>query len=241
MKRMKSININNYNVAMRSDEVSEYLNNIRHFKQLTQEEECAKAIAARMGSKVAREELINANLLFVVSIAKKYVGMGLALLDLIQEGNIGLAKAVDEFDETRNVKFISFAVHYIRQEIMNALNNYSRLVRLPLNQIKNQYNSVAVSLDAPIDNDEDGERTLLDTFASDTRANNYDNEQYIKHQLNALLGHLKPQEKHIVCALFGIGCEIQFEDTLAEQYHLTSERIRQIKCSAIEQMRELMK
>jgi len=108
-----------------------YLNQIAKFSYLGDEEEKRMGELIQKGDKDALKKLIEANLKFVVSYAKKYRGMGLGLLDLINEGNIGLIEAAKRFDPHRNVKFISYAVWWIRQAIINALTNYSRIYHIP--------------------------------------------------------------------------------------------------------------
>lgn len=118
------------------DEVlSFYLKEINKIPLLSREEETKLAIAAKNGSKVAKNKIVNANLRFVVNVAKKYQNRGMDLNDLISEGNLGLMTAIDRFDVTKGYHFISYAVWWIRQSITKALNEKTGDVRLPLNRV----------------------------------------------------------------------------------------------------------
>lgn len=126
-------------ITNRNDEdLNQYLTEIARIPMITPEEESDLALEIRKGGKEgerAKEKLVKANLRFVVSVAKQYQHRGLSLSDLIDEGNIGLVKAAEKYDETRGFKFISYAVWWIRQAILQAMAEQSRLVRLPLNQV----------------------------------------------------------------------------------------------------------
>jgi RNA polymerase primary sigma factor len=115
--------------------LSRYLEEIGDFEPLNPDREVELAIRIKQDDHNALEELVKANLRFVVSVAKDYQGQGLPLTDLINEGNLGLIKAAGRFDETRGFKFISYAVWWIRQSILQALAEHSRIVRLPLNRV----------------------------------------------------------------------------------------------------------
>ena len=115
--------------------LSQYLEEIGKFEPLHPSREVELAQAIKKGHRLAMKELVEANLRFVVSVAKDYQGQGLPLTDLINEGNMGLMKAAGRFDETRGFKFISYAVWWIRQSILQALAEHSRIVRLPLNRV----------------------------------------------------------------------------------------------------------
>lgn len=122
-------------ITERTDETLEaYLNDISKKNTVTPNEEVELARRIHEGDKEALEKLVNANLRFVVSVAKQYRNQGLPLSDLISEGNIGLVKAAEKFDETKGFKFITFAVWWIRQSIMKAISEHGRVVRLPNNQ-----------------------------------------------------------------------------------------------------------
>ncbi len=118
-----------------SDSIEKYLYDIARIDLLSIEEEIVLAQKIRKGDQSALDRLVKANLRFVVSVAKKYQNQGIRLSDLIAEGNIGLIKAAQRFDETKGFKFISFAVWWIRQSIMVAIAEQKRMVRLPANQI----------------------------------------------------------------------------------------------------------
>jgi len=112
-----------------------YLNEIRRYPLLSREDEVALARKARAGDMQAQEKLVRSNLRFVVSIAKKYVGNGVPLEDLINDGNLGLVKAAERFDPERGFKFISYAVWWIRQSILVSVSENSRMIRMPMNRV----------------------------------------------------------------------------------------------------------
>jgi RNA polymerase primary sigma factor len=138
---MRQLKITNKITARESLALDKYLTDIGKIQMLTAEEEAELARRIREGDKEALEKLTKANLRFVVSVAKQYQNQGLSLSDLINEGNVGLMKAAKRFDETKGFKFISYAVWWIRQSILQAIVEYSRIVRLPLNKL-GSYNKV---------------------------------------------------------------------------------------------------
>ena len=132
---MRQLKITKSITNRESASLDKYLQEIGKYELISVEEEVELAQRIKRGDQSAIEKLTKANLRFVVSVAKQYQNQGLNLPDLINEGNLGLIKAAEKFDETRGFKFISYAVWWIRQSIMQAINEQSRIVRLPLNQV----------------------------------------------------------------------------------------------------------
>jgi RNA polymerase primary sigma factor len=132
---MRQLKITKSITNRESRSLDKYLQEIGKEELITAEEEVDLARKIKQGDQVALEKLTRANLRFVVSVAKQYQNQGLTLPDLINEGNLGLIKAAQRFDETRGFKFISYAVWWIRQSILQAIAEHSRIVRLPLNQV----------------------------------------------------------------------------------------------------------
>ncbi|MBC6993232.1 RNA polymerase sigma factor RpoD/SigA [Neolewinella lacunae] len=142
---MRQLKISNKITSRESIALEKYLTDIGRIDLLTPEDEAQLAVRIREGDQAALERLTKANLRFVVSVAKQYQNQGLSLADLINEGNVGLIKAAKRFDETRGFKFISYAVWWIRQSIMQAIVEYSRLVRMPNNKAAG-YNKVSEAI-----------------------------------------------------------------------------------------------
>src|SRR5687767_415392 len=132
---MRQLKISKQITNRESQSLDKYLQEIGKVDLLTPDEEVELAKRIKEGDQVALEKLTRANLRFVVSVAKQYQNQGLTLPDLINEGNLGLIKAAKRFDETKGFKFISYAVWWIRQSILQAIAEQSRIVRLPLNQV----------------------------------------------------------------------------------------------------------
>jgi RNA polymerase primary sigma factor len=132
---MRQLKITKSITNRESASLDKYLQEIGKEELITVDEEVELAQRIKQGDRIALEKLTRANLRFVVSVAKQYQNQGLSLPDLINEGNLGLIKAAEKFDETRGFKFISYAVWWIRQSILQALAEQSRIVRLPLNQV----------------------------------------------------------------------------------------------------------
>lgn len=275
---MRQIKISQ-NITRRSEEsIESYLTAISKEHMVSPEEEVELAQRIHKGDQVALDKLVRANLRFVVSVAKLYQNQGLSLSDLISEGNVGLVKAAEKFDETRGFKFISYAVWWIRQSIMQALSEQSRMVRLPGNQnnllrqirqVQSKYeqvenraatleeiadeldvtpekvretlsaNSRGMSLDSPLQDDEDG--TLLDVTpdskgeATDSSLTN----ESLRIELDSLLNSmLKEREALIIKQTFGIDCPEKSQEEVSQELGLTRERVRQIRERALLKIRK---
>lgn len=232
-------------ITRRSDELSAYLNDIARYQPLTADEEMELAKAMHNGDAAAKDRFVKANLRFVVSVAKQYQGMGLDLLDLINEGNFGLLNAVEKFDETRGFKFISFAVFEIRAAITAALCDKSRLVRVPAKKV-GEVENISVSMDMPIGGNDDENKTYLDTFESDNRTDSGFDSEDAKVILERLLAKLDdatakgydPKDRKIICAIFGIGGREYSEYEVSLMFNITKERVRQKKFEIIEKLRK---
>ncbi len=260
-----------------SHSLDKYLQEIGKVELLTPEQEIDYSIRIKKGDQVALEKLVKANLRFVVSVAKQYQNQGLSLGDLINEGNLGLIKAAKRFDETRGFKFISYAVWWIRQSILQALAEQSRIVRLPLNRvgalnkIGKAYNSLEqeyereptaseiakelemdldevsetmrmstkhVSMDAPFSQGE--ENSLLDVLESDENPlpDTTLMSDSLREEIERALSTLTEREAEVIKLYFGFHDEHSLTlEEIGEQFHLTRERVRQIKEKAIRRLR----
>jgi|TARA_R110002012_G_scaffold72230_2_gene184726 RNA polymerase primary sigma factor len=245
------------------DSISQYFKDVRKEKLLTPEQEVDLAKQIAEGDEGAIDKMVRANLRFVISVAKQYQNKGLTLSDLIAEGNHGLMKAATRFDHTKGFRFISYAVWWIKQTIVQSLNENSRTIRVPVNVItENQklYKELqkasskeeeeelrelfnvkhipqTTSLFTKID-DEGSE--LIDLIADeDCKRPDYcaDEEVQLKKELDQVLSILSPREQDIIKRYFGLQGESQTLEAIGEAYSLTKERIRQIKEKSIRKLR----
>lgn len=275
---MRQLKISKSITNRESPSLEKYLLEIGRVDLVSPQEEVELAARIKKGDKKALERLVKGNLRFVVSVAKQYQGQGLSLPDLINEGNIGLMKSAERFDDTRGFKFISFAVWWIRQSILQAIATHSRMIRLPLNKVilnnKIQKTSTIleqefgrapseselaetldmeleevtaslaissrhVSLDVPFGEDDDS--TLMDTLEN-KNADRTDGDMYhmqsLKQEIRRSLSMLTERQQETICYFFGIGIDrpLSLED-IADKFHLTPERVRQIKDKALTKLR----
>ncbi|MBS1665874.1 MAG: RNA polymerase sigma factor RpoD/SigA [Bacteroidetes bacterium] len=275
---MRQLKITKSITNRESQSLEKYLQEIGKVELIGPEEEVKLAIRIKQGDQQALEKLTKANLRFVVSVAKQYQNQGLTLPDLINEGNLGLIKAAQRFDETRGFKFISYAVWWIRQSILQSLAEQSRIVRLPLNKvgltnrIQKAYSQLEqeferepsaeelaemleldieevsstlgiggrhISMDTPLNEGEEG--TLLDVLENQNaeRAEiNIEHKESLKQEIDRSMQSLTERQKEVICFFFGIGVDhpMSLED-IGQRFHLTRERVRQIKDKAITKLR----
>ena len=275
---MRQLKITKSITNRESQSLEKYLQEIGKVELINAEEEVKLAIKIKQGCQASLEKLTKANLRFVVSVAKQYQNQGLTLPDLINEGNLGLIKAAQRFDETRGFKFISYAVWWIRQSILQALAEQSRIVRLPLNKvgltnrISKAYSQLEqefereptpeelaflldmeveevaaalgssarhLSMDQPLSDGEDS--TLIDVLINNNAEKTDDALAFkasLKTEIERSLSTLTERQKEVIRFFFGIGVDhaLSLED-IGEHFHLTRERVRQIKDKAITKLR----
>lgn len=274
---IRDLNITQNITNKESRSVETYLGELGKTRLISPEEEVGLAGRIRQGDLAALNRLVQANLRFVVSVAKKYQHQGMPLSDLISEGNLGLIEAAKKFDETRGFKFISYAVWWIRQSILAALTEHSRMIRLPMNKVNDiskvnkavaqmeqelyhrpsagqlagflgmtveQIDGILAaaprvsSLDTPFGEDDDysaydrlcapGEATDGTLMAEDAQL-----------EIRLMLQNLNERERSVIAMSFGLtgGNEIPPEE-IAASLGLTRERVRQIRKTAIQKLRD---
>ena len=209
--------------------VKKYMSEIKKAPLLDRDEETALANEAKAGSVKARRRLVECNLRFAVQVAKQYQGMGLELEDLIQVANLGLFEAVERFDPSRGVKFISFAVWYVRAELQKALNDLSRVVRIPSHKTMTEGKDFStLSTSKKVGEDEDSE-TYADRYLAGEQAKAKHEVTDLKELLNVALNNLKPKQRDAVKMFYGIDREYPMHmEHIAEELEVTGERARQL-------------
>lgn len=260
-----------------TDSFKSYLKEIKKYKVLTQEEELELFRKIKEGDKTAKDKLICSNLRFVVSIAKQYQGFNVDIEDLVNEGNLGLIHAVDKFDETLGFKFISYAVWWIRQQILKVLMTSGKFIKTPINaaaminrinkieaefEMDNarkpsldelaeildistkrlaelmEYKSTMISLDSPLNDDAD--TLLYETIPSKifNITKNTDKES-LNSDLDDILKVLTKKERQVINLIFGLSGETLDIAHIADRLNISTERVLQIKNSAINKLRSL--
>lgn len=210
------------------NELDLYFKEVRKFKSLSKKEEAELSLKIKNGDENALNKLINANLKFVITIAKGYRNTGICFSDLISEGNIGLMKAARRFDGKKGVKFISYAIWWVRSEIQEYINKIVGRNEVETDVFDiNAKNKVDVS-------DTSDDDTYYDSFADDSDVNMIN----VNSSIQDLMVSLCEREKKILMLYYGLndGNGMTLEE-IGEQMHLTSERVRQIKDKAIVKMK----
>ena len=274
---MRQLKITKQITNRETQSLDKYLQEIGKVDLINAEMEVELARRIKQGDQIALEKLAKANLRFVVSVAKQYQNNGLSLNDLINEGNVGLIKAASRFDETRGFKFISYAVWWIRQSILQALAEQARVVRLPLNRVgslNKMYRAFSeleqkfqrepsveelaevmdvsteeiestmrssgrqVSVDAPFVQGE--ENNLLDMLESESQLppDSQLMVDSLRQEVRRALATLSSRESEVLSCYFGLnGDHPMTLEEIGDKFHLTRERVRQIKEKATRRLR----
>jgi RNA polymerase primary sigma factor len=252
----------NLGIPINQDEVYHYLKDIRKIKVMTPDRE--RELAVKMKSneisekerKQIEEELLIGNLRFVITVAKQYQNQGLDLQDLIAEGNHGLMKAIKNFDWGKDLRFISYAVWWVKQSIIQSLNDNARTIRLPVNvvqdlhrakkeleqtgkKLEDKFSTLPSIIDLDMKINEEGD-TLIDMIANqDAEAPDasFYTKDILKEKMMTLLDVLDEREKSIIGDYFGLTGTPRTLEDIGSDFGLTKERVRQIKEKALRRLR----
>ena len=255
MKEKSSIPIN-------QEEIAGYLKDIRKLRVMTPDRE--KELAQKMLSsnitesekKQIQKELLEGNLRFVITVSKQYQNQGLDLPDLIAEGNYGLMKAIENFDWTKGLRFISYAVWWVRQSILQSLNENARTIRLPVNVVQELHRAkkeldsagvelpekfatlpYTVNLDNPLNEEGDTLLDILNNPNAELADANLSTEETLKQKLLGMLDVLDNRERVIIEDYFGLSGNTRTLEDIGNDFQLTKERVRQIKEKALRKLR----
>lgn len=249
-------------IPINQEEISGYLKDIRKLRVMTPERE--RELSERMLSetiteeekKEIQQELLEGNLRFVITVSKQYQNQGLDLPDLIAEGNYGLMKAIENFDWSKKLRFISYAVWWVRQSILQSLNENARTIRLPVNVVQELHRAkkemdtsgselpekfaslpYTINIDEPLNEDGD---TLLDILSNPNAEQadvNLSSEETLKGKLLDMLNVLDNRERVIIEDYFGLSGNTRTLEDIGSDFSLTKERVRQIKEKALRKLR----
>ena len=203
-----------------------------------------------------KKEILEGNLRFVITVSKQYQNQGLDLSDLIAEGNYGLLRAIETFDWTKNLRFISYAVWWVRQAILQSLNENSRTIRFPVNVVQELQKAkksqditgldmpdkfvtlpYTVNLDNPLNEDGDTLLDVLENKNADKPEAGFSTEETLREKLISILDVLDEREKVIIEDYFGLSGGQRTLEDIGNDFDLTKERVRQIKEKALRKLR----
>jgi len=247
---------------LNQEEIQMYLSDIRKIKVMTpeREKELSEMICSNTVTETEREaihqELLRGNLRFVITVAKQYQNQGLPLGDLIAEGNLGLMKAIKNFDWTKKLRFISYAVWWIKQSIIQSLNENSRTIRLPVNvvqemhrakkeaqktnkDIDEKFSKLPKVIDLDMNINEEGD-TLVDLIENKDAVQpdeSFNTADLLKSKMLEIMGVLDDREKSIIMDYFGMSGTPRTLEDIGTDFSLTKERVRQIKEKALRKLR----
>ena len=252
----------NSQIHINQEEITAYLKDLRKIKVMTpdRERELSEKICSGECSpsekKKIEQEILEGNLRFVITVAKQYQNQGLDLPDLIAEGNLGLMKAIQNFDWSKKLRFISYAVWWIRQSILQSLNEHARTIRLPVNVVqelqkekklvekkggelsdKFAYLPNVINLESQVNEDGD---TLMDFIVNDNSEApdaSFNTKEVLKEKLMSMLSMLDERERAIVEDYFGLTGTSRTLEDIGNDFNLTKERVRQIKEKALRKLR----
>ena len=259
---MREIKNNNGMYPLNQDEIQMYLKDIRKISVMTAERErelsnimCSDECTQEQTDTI-HKELLEGNLRFVITVAKQYQNQGLDMSDLIAEGNLGLMKAIKNFDWTKKLRFISYAVWWIKQSILQSLNENSRTIRLPVNVVQDLYRAKKVaqktnteladkfvnlpkttSVDNFINDEGDTLIDLIENKESIQPDEAFNTKNELKSRLIGIMSILDDREKNIVEEYYGLNGTPRTLEDIGGDFSLTKERVRQIKEKALRKLR----
>jgi len=249
-------------IPINQEEIAEYLKDIRKLRVMTPERE--RELSERMLSgnvtemekKQIQQELLEGNLRFVITVSKQYQNQGLDLPDLIAEGNYGLMKAIDNFDWSKKLRFISYAVWWVRQAILQSLNDNARTIRLPVNVVQELHRAKKdfvsngtelpekfaslpsiVNLDNPLNEEGDTLLDVLNNPDAELADSGLSTEVTLREKLLEMLNVLDDRERVIIEDYFGLSGNTRTLEDIGNDFDLTKERVRQIKEKGLRKLR----
>jgi len=252
----------NSSIPINQEEIQHYLKDIRKIKVMTPDRERELAKMIQSGNLTQRQrdeinqEILEGNLRFVITVAKQYQNQGLDFPDLIAEGNLGLLKAIQNFDWSKNLRFISYAVWWVKQSILQSLNDNARTIRLPVNVVQDlqrakkeveakggklddRFEMLPSIIDLDMNINEEGD-TLVDIIKNedaDMPDAVFNSKDVLKSELIGLLDILDERERIIILDYFGLSGTPRTLEDIGSDFNLTKERVRQIKEKALRKLR----